>query len=132
MGEALGPLWCSIGAALAGLLVLFAVGFVVSEFVRFRRRKTPGYTGFISIRSTARRITGSVLLTILGLMFYAGLCVVDLSQRPVFFGIYWIVCSFLAFILFLLGLLDLREVREHLNVHEMKLLWSMKKGMPRK
>ena len=55
-----------------------------------------------------------------------------LVMRFYFFGIYWIVCSFLAFILFLLGLLDLREVREHLNVHEMKLLWSMKKGMPRK
>jgi putative exporter of polyketide antibiotics len=128
----LASVWRWVGAILAGMLVLFALGFVVSEIVRFRRRKTPGYTGFISVRSTLRRIVGSLFLIALGLMFYMGLCVLDLSHRPVLFGIYWIVCSILAFVLFLLGLLDLREVREHGSAHELRLLWSMKRGMPRK
>ena len=124
--------WALAGALLSALLVIFALAFIVNEFISFRRRKTPGYTGFISIRSTRRRITGSLILIALAIMLYSGLCAMDLSQRPMLFGLYWIVCALLAFVLFLLGLLDFREVREHHNVHELKLLWRVTRGMPKK
>jgi sterol desaturase/sphingolipid hydroxylase (fatty acid hydroxylase superfamily) len=84
------------------------------------------------MRSTTRRITGSVILLSLALMLYAGLAVIDFSDSPMLFTVYWIVCSLLAFILFLLGLLDLREVREHRTVHQLKLLWRMTKDVSRK
>jgi len=119
-------------AALSAVMMILALAFLVSEFIRFRRRKTPGYAGFISIRSTGRRIAGSLILIALALMFYAGLHVVDFSHRPVLFGAYWIVCCLLAFLLFLLGLYDFREVRQHRMAHELKLLWRMTQRMAKK
>ena len=119
-------------AALSAVMVILALAFLVSELIRFRRRKTPDYAGFISIRSTGRRIAGSVVLIALAVMLYAGLSVMDFSHRPVLFGMYWIVCCLLAFLLFLLGLLDFREVRAHRMVHDMKLLWRMTRGAPKK
>ena len=123
--------WVIAGAVFSALLVIIALAFLVSEFIRFRRRKTPGYTGFISMRSTARRMTGSLVLIALALMVFLAMCVVDLSKRPASFAGYWSVCAILAFALFVMGLLDFREVRGHRAAHELKLLWRMTRGMPK-
>ena len=132
MSHPSGHLSTMIGAVCGLMMVLFAFGFIISEFIRFRRRKTPGYTGFISMRSTTRRISGSFILAGLGLLFYLGLSVIDFSDSPVLFTVFWMVCSFLAFFLFLLGLLDFREVRTHQSAHQLRLLWRMTRDIPRK
>lgn len=121
-----------MGAICGGLLILCALGFMVGEFLRFRRRKTPGYTGFISMRSISRRISGSIILIVLGLMLYFGLAVINFADSPVFFSVYWIICCLLALILFVMGLLDLHEVRQHRHVHHLKLLWQMTKDISKK
>ncbi len=132
MGSGSNETWLVAGAVFAGLLVVAALVFMVSEFIRFRRRNQPDYAGFISMRSTRRRISGSFLLIVLGLMLYFGLCVVDFRDSPVLFTVYWSISCLLAFILFFVGLLDLREVRDHRTAHQLKLLWRMTRHIQKK